>query len=171
MPLIADSFLYLCSKSLSVKKLIGSICLILFLAGCGTLDVYEKTVAFPEHEWKNTEKPSFSFDIEDTASAYKIFVILRHTDAYHFNNIWLNITTQAPKNSAKNQLVNITLADNTKGWLGTGMDDVFDHRALITRSPVKLKKGNYTFTLQQNMREEPLQFILNAGIRVEKVKP
>lgn len=171
MPPIADSFLYLCSKSLSVKKLIGPICLILFLAGCGSLDVYEKTVAFPEHEWKNTEKPSFSFEIEDTASAYKIFVILRHTDAYHFNNIWLNITTQAPKDSAKNQLVNITLADNTKGWLGTGMDDVFDHRALITRSPIKLKKGNYTFTLQQNMREEPLQFMLNAGIRVEKVKP
>jgi hypothetical protein len=42
------------------------------------------------------------------------------------------------------------------------MDDVYDHRARITRS-LKLKKGNYTFTLQQNMREEPLQFALNAG--------
>jgi hypothetical protein len=48
---------------------------------------------------------------------------------------------------------------------------VFDHRARITRAPVKLKKGEYTFTLQENMREEPLQFVLNAGIRVEKVKP
>lgn len=171
IPLIADSFLYLCHKSLSVKNLFGCICLGLVLAGCGTLDVYEKTVAFPEHEWKSTEKPSFTFTIEDTAAAYNIFVILRHEDAYHFNNIWLNISTQAPKEAVKTQLVNVTLADNAKGWLGTGMDDVFDHRALITRAPVKLKKGNYTFVLQQNMREEPLQYVLNAGIRVEKVKP
>lgn len=154
-----------------MKKVFLFIIISIVLAGCGTLDVYEKTVAFPEHEWKSTEKPSFTFTIEDTAAAYNIFVILRHEDAYHFNNIWLNISTQAPKEAFKTQLVNITLADNAKGWLGTGMDDVFDHRALITRAPVKLKKGNYSFVLQQNMREEPLQFVLNAGIRVEKVKP
>ncbi|GAC1440675.1 MAG: hypothetical protein NVSMB63_07400 [Sediminibacterium sp.] len=48
------------------------------------------------------------------------------------------------------------------------MDDVFDHRARITRSPIKLKKGSYTFALQQAMREEPLEYVLNAGIRIEK---
>lgn len=147
------------------------ICLSLLLTGCGTLDVYEKMVAFPGHQWKNTDKPSFTFTIEDTAAAYNIYVILRHEDAYHFNNIWMNISTQAPRDTVRTQLVNVTLANNAKGWLGTGMDDVFDHRARITRLPVKLKKGNYTFTLQQHMREEPLQYVLNAGIRVEKVKP
>lgn len=156
-------------KSSSVKKLIGFICFALLLSGCGTLDVFEKMTAFPEHQWKNNSKPSFIFSIEDTTASYHIFVILRHEDAYHYNNIWLNITTQAPEDTAKTQLVNIILAGNTKGWLGTGMDDVFDHRARITRSPVKLKKGNYTFTIQHQMREEPLQFVLNAGIRVEKV--
>lgn len=158
-------------KLSSVKKLIGFICFALLLPGCGTLDVFEEMTAFPEHQWKNSDTPSYTFMIEDTAASYNIFVILRHEDAYHFNNIWLNITTLAPRDTAKTQLVNITLANNTKGWLGTGMDDVFDHRARITRSPVKLKKGIYTFTLQHQMREEPLQFVLNAGIRVEKVIP
>ncbi len=138
---------------------------------CNTLDVYEKTVSFPTHEWKGSDKSSFQFAIEDTASLYNIFVVLRHEDAYHFNNIWLSIGTQSPGDTIKTQLVNVQLADNKKGWLGTGMDDVYDHRAKITRMPVKLKKGNYTFTLQQIMREEPLQKILSAGIRVEKIKP
>lgn len=158
-------------KSSFVKKLSVYISFVCLLSGCSTLDVFEKNIFFPDHEWKSNHKPSFTFTIEDTASAYHIYVIIRHEDAYHFNNIWLNIATQSPGDSVKTQLVNITLADNKKGWLGAGMDDVFDHRALITRLPVKLKKGNYTFTLQQNMREEPLQFVLNAGIRVEKVKP
>lgn len=141
------------------------------LYSCSTLDVYEKTVFFPDHQWRSANRPSFGFTIDDTTTAYHISVILRHEDAYHFNNIWLKVTTQAPGDTAKTQLINVTLADNKKGWLGTGMDDVFEHRARITRLPVKLKKGNYTFTLQQDMREEPLQFVLNAGIRVEKVKP
>ena len=98
-------------------------------------------------------------------------MVIRHEDAYHFNNIWLNIATKAPGDTVRNQQVNVQLANNKKGWLGTGMDDVFDHRVRITRSPVKLKKGVYSFTLQQNMREDPLQFVLNAGIRVEKQKP
>lgn len=147
------------------------IAVLVLAAGCSTLDVYEKNAFFPDHQWKSSNRPSFSFNIEDTVSAYNIFVIFRHEDAYHFNNAWLNITTVAPHDTARTQLIDITLADGKKGWLGAGMDDVFDHRARITRSPVKLKKGVYTFTLQQNMREEPLQYVLNAGIRVEKVKP
>lgn len=151
--------------------MLGILCFGLLLAGCGTLDVFEKMTAFPEHQWKNNSKLSFTFSIEDTTVSYNIFVILRHEDAYHYNNLWLNITTMAPGDTAKTQLVNIILANNVKGWLGTGMDDVFDHRARITRFPVKLKKGNYTFILQHQMREEPLQFVLNAGIRVEKIIP
>ncbi|MCW3087785.1 MAG: gldH [Sediminibacterium sp.] len=154
-----------------MKKLIGCICVALVLAGCGTLDVYEKSVFFPTHEWPSSNKPSFTFAITDTVASYHIFVIFRHEDAYHYNNVWLNITTQAPRDTVRTQQINITLADNAKGWLGTGMDDVFDHRARITRLPIKLRKGNYTFTLQQTMREEPLRFVLNAGIRVEKVQP
>jgi gliding motility-associated lipoprotein GldH len=141
------------------------------MAACSTLDTYEKSAFFPQHAWESSEKPSFTFTITDTSSLYNFYVIFRHEDAYHFNNLWLNVTTQAPKDTARTQKLNITLADNKKGWLGTGMDDIYDHRVMITRAPIRLKQGNYTFILQQIMREEPLQYVLNAGIRVEKVQP
>lgn len=141
------------------------------LAACGTLDTYEKSKFFPQHSWKSSDKASFVFTISDTTALYNLFVTFRHEDAYHFNNLWLNVTTQAPRDTARSQKLNLTLADNKRGWLGTGMDDIFDHRVMITRAPIKLKQGDYLFTLQQIMREEPLQYVLNAGIRVEKVQP
>lgn len=149
---------------------IVALCL-LSLQACNTLDIYEKSHPFSMHEWKNSDKPSFTFHIEDTVSAYNIYVVVRHEDAYRYNNMWLNVTTQAPSDTARTQMIDITLANNAKGWLGTGMDDVFDHRIRITRSPVKLRKGNYTFMLQHAMREDPLQYVLSAGIRVEKANP
>jgi hypothetical protein len=51
------------------------------------------------------------------------------------------------------------------------MDDVFDHRVRITRFPVQLQQGEYTFVMKQIMREDPLQAVIQAGLRVEKVVP
>ncbi len=145
--------------------------LFIFLSACGTNDVFERAERFPNHEWPANQQPKAQFEISDTTSLYNIYVVIRHTDAYRYNNIWLQVTTQSPADTPRKQLLDISLADNTKGWLGTGMDDIFDRRARITQAPVKLKKGTYTFTLQQAMREDPLAYVLSAGIRVEKVKP
>jgi len=143
----------------------------MLFTACNTLDVFEKSAPFDKHEWKSTDKPSFDFAIADTNALYNIYVVVRHDDAYHYNNLWLNIIMQAPASKPETQQVELTLANNTKGWLGTGMDDVFDHRIRITSAPIKLKKGNYHFTLQHTMREDPLPFVLSVGIRVEKVQP
>lgn len=141
------------------------------LIACGTNNVFERTERFASHEWPVNKEPLMKFEISDTGALYNIYVVIRHTDAYRYNNIWLNITTQSPNDTPRTQLLDISLADNTKGWLGSGMDDIFDRRARITQAPIHLKKGTYTFKLQQAMREDPLAYVLSAGIRVEKVKP
>lgn len=141
------------------------------LESCDSIGVFEQSYFFSNHQWNSKQQPSFTFTISDTQSLYHIYAVFRHEDAYRYNNIWLNITTQAPKDSAKSQQVNLILANNKTGWLGTGMDDIIDHRIRLTRTAQKLKKGNYIFTLKQIMREDPLPAVLNAGIRVEKEKP
>lgn len=156
------------SKITEVKNILVILSFCAVLAGCESIGVYEKTHFFPSHSWTSKEKPAFQFSISDTTSFYHIYVVIRHEDVYHFNNLWLEITTQSPNNPPKIQQVNLQLADNKKGWLGTGMDDIFDHRIRVTGAPIKLKSGTYTFTLNQIMREEPLAGVLNAGIRIEK---
>lgn len=83
----------------------------------------------------------------------------------------MNIYTQVPGDTLLKQRLDLQLATDDKGWLGSGMDDIFEHRIRITKDPQKLTKaGLYKFTLEQIMREEPLQHVMNVGIRVEKVK-
>jgi gliding motility-associated lipoprotein GldH len=157
------------------KKNSQLLCLILALAflisSCATADVFEKNVTIPGQQWEPSFKPEISFDISDTAALYNIFVVIRHTDAYRYNNIWLNVYTQVPGDTLNKQRLDLRLATDDKGWLGSGMDDIFEHRIQITKSPQQLaKKGKYTFRLENIMREEPLQHVLNVGIRVEKSK-
>lgn len=138
------------------------------LTACSSLDIYEKQTTFSQHEWKGNVPQSYEFQITDTVSKYHIYIVLRHSDAYRYNNLWLNVTTTAPNSAPVTQQLELLLANNKKGWLGTGIDDIFDHRIRITQQAVKLKKGTYRFVLQHTMREEPLQYLFGAGIRVEK---
>lgn len=146
------------------------IILSLYFISCTQIGVFEKTTQIPAQSWFYDNKPSFTFTITDTAAAYNVYIVLRHTDAYNYNNIWLTIGSQAPGDTMHYQNMNIELATDAKGWEGTGMDDIFEIRKNITPGPVPFKKaGDYTFTISQIMRENPLKHILNVGIRVEKV--
>ncbi len=137
-----------------------------------TTDVFEKNIAIPRHEWSKTFKPEINFTIADTSSRYNIYIVVRHTDAYRFKNIWLNVNIQSPRGISKSQSLDLQLADDKKGWLGSGMDDLYEHRVLITppQQPETLSAGTYHFQLEQLMREDPLEYVMNIGIRVEKAK-
>jgi len=141
------------------------------LCSCTKLDVFEKNVVIPEHEWSYSYKPNFNFTISDTASSYQIYIVLRHTDTYRYNNIWINMGTKFPGDSMRYQRFELQLGSDANGWDGVGMDDIWEVRKAVTSGPVKFSKpGEYSFTLAQVMREDPLPNIMNAGIRVERVK-
>lgn len=76
---------------------------------------------------------------------------------------------QFPGDTVRSQSLDLRLATDDRGWLGSGMDDVFESRVLITKQPQHLKrKGIYRFRLGHLMREDPLDYVMNIGIRVEK---
>ena len=141
------------------------------IASCDTIDLYEKIDAIPGHEWSSSYKPQFNFTVKDTSSSYQLFITLRHNERYAFNNIWINLSAQAPGATLQTFLIELPLANSEKGWLGNGMDDLYDHRIPITLDPKKLsfkRAGDYTFTIAHVMREDPLQNIMNVGLRLEK---
>lgn len=150
------------------KLLLISFCI--YLISCTTIDVFEKNVPIPDFAWSTNVKPEITFTIQDTVSRYNIFVVLRHTDAYRYKNIWLNVGLQGPGITSPPRRFEFTLASDDKGWLGSGMDDIFEHRMAIARAVPIPRAGNYTFTLQNIMRDEPLEHVMNVGIRLEKVK-
>jgi gliding motility-associated lipoprotein GldH len=143
-----------------------------FITSCTSIDIYEKDVAIPGHAWKNSFKPSFTFNIKDTSSPYQLLFVLRHNDKYSYNNIYINLYAQQPgPDSIQKVQFDLPLATNENGWLGSGMDDIYEHRILLTPGEQQFffkKPGNYTFSIEQIMREDPLKNVLDVGLRIEK---
>jgi gliding motility-associated lipoprotein GldH len=155
-----------------LKTLFRTSCIVLLasyiLSSCTTIDLYEKAVTIPRHQWSSSFKPSFEFTIKDTSAPYRLFLILRHTEKYNFNNIFVNVYVKGPGQDTVQKIQqDLVLATNDKGWLASGMDDIYEHRIQLG-SDQSLRAGNYTFTIEQIMREDPLENVLNVGLRIEK---
>jgi gliding motility-associated lipoprotein GldH len=154
------------------SNIICGVLFLLVLASCGPIDVFEKNVAIPGFAWSSNFKPEISFEVTDSTAPYIVYFVIRHTDAYRYKNIWINVQTRTPSGDTLSRQLDLTLATDEKGWLGSGMDDIWEHRIAITptRVPQSLKPGTYTFKLSNIMREDPLDHVMNVGIRLEKVK-
>jgi gliding motility-associated lipoprotein GldH len=146
--------------------------LLISALSCNSIDLYEKSVSIPGHSWQKSYKPAFTFTVKDTSAPYRLFVVMRHTDRYPFNNLYVNIITKQPgKDSTQKARYDLTLATNEKGWLASGMDDIYEHRIPLTpagRDFYFKKPGEYSFIIEQIMREDPLPHVMNVGLRLEK---
>jgi gliding motility-associated lipoprotein GldH len=143
------------------------------VGGCSPLSLYEKSVALPRQQWKSDYVPQFEFTITDTTARYDVALVLRHRDRYHYNNIWLRLSITDPEGNAYSIDTDLLLGANESGWLGVGMDDIYEHRISLQKELFEKgvsfrRAGTYRFSLEQRMREDPLQEIMNVGIRIEK---
>ncbi|HEY0041993.1 MAG TPA: gliding motility lipoprotein GldH [Flavisolibacter sp.] len=142
----------------------------IWFSSCDSIDLYEKVVPIAKHQWQSSYRPSFTFNIKDTAVPYQVYLIVRHNNQYRYNNIWVNLYAKGPADSVQKFNLELPLA-NKEGWLGSGMDDIFEHRIAFTLDPSRFRfsrSGDYTFTMEQVMRDDPLENVMNVGIRIEK---
>lgn len=141
-----------------------------FFSSCKNIDLFEKNTPIPGYKWQAAFNIRGSFHISDTVSAYNIYIVLRHTDAYAYNNIWLNVGLQAPGDSLKQQKINLSLGNDAQGWEGVGMNDIWELRKLISGGPRRFKQtGEYHFNITHIMRDDPLPGVMSVGLRLEKL--
>lgn len=164
--------MYYRSKSMNrIGAAVAAWCLVMASCLPAKMDAYEKNLEIPGHRWSYQYKPVFEVTVkpEDTAYLYNIYVNVRHTDAYPFSNIWVLVNTQTPGDSTpQSRRVELPLADPSGKWIGSGLDDIYEHRIPIQERAILNKPGTYRFIFEQNMRQDPLPYVMNVGLRVEK---
>lgn len=144
-----------------------SLLLVTCFASCDQNRIYEKNTSIEKYIWSSAVVPQFKVEIRDTSALYNIYVNIRHADMYPFQNIWLLVGTQFPDSTNASRRIEVMLANDEGKWYGDGLGDIWDFRSLIQENAFFNKAGTYTFTLEQNMRQDPLPGIMAVGIRIE----
>ena len=139
------------------------------LSGCDQNYVFEKNVALKERQWEHNEPIQFTVEIDDTTAVYDLALNVRHTDAYPYTNLWVEITTEYPSGQTGTREEQVILGNNTRQvWLGDCMGDICDRQGKIVEGVRFSEEGEYKFTVQHIMRTDPLDHVMAVGMRLEK---
>jgi gliding motility-associated lipoprotein GldH len=142
----------------------------ILLAACNKNVVYNKYETFKDSEWHAKDKAVFDVEITDTQSLNNINLMVRHSDAYPYNNLFLFVTTKYPDGKSKTDTMEIVLANQKGEWYGSGAGDIYDLKIPVKKNVRFPLGGKYQFSFEQGMRVDPLPLILDLGFEIEKSK-
>ncbi len=150
-------------------KIILFVFVAVIISGCeDTQTVADTNFEIAGHNWSYTEKVRVPVMIEDAGIAYNLYLNLRHTAAYKYSNIFLLIHITAPDGKKSTERKEFRLALPDGEWLGSGSGNLYSYQILFKENYKFAGKGKYVIELEQNMRDNPLDHIYDAGVRIEK---
>ena len=148
-----------------------SILLALIVSSCGRSILFEKVDHISDEKWESDQILKYQFKIVDTAQFYDIFINIRNTTDYPYQNLYLFLTNQFPSGVAVTDTIEALLCDPFGNWYGKGSGRIKDHRLLMRQKVRFQQKGVYNFSFQHAMRDEDLIGITEFGITIREHKP
>lgn len=140
----------------------------LVLSSCNSDAVYEQSIAIKDRSWTYDQKPSFAVKIEDNNAKYDLFINLRHTNAYDYSNFFVLLKEKGKGVKDTSYRKQILLAALDGQWYGNSAGSLYEIQHLAKENFTFPDTGVYTFTLEQNMRDNPLKEITDIGIKLVK---
>jgi gliding motility-associated lipoprotein GldH len=128
-------------------------------------------MSLPRSSWDIKNPLIFDILVNDTINPYNVYVTVRNSDSYDFNNLYLFIDIDSPMKIRERDTMECILADANGKWLGNGLGDIWDNKILFKQNVKFPKRGLYQFTLNQAMRLDSLPMIMDAGLSIEKSPP
>lgn len=138
------------------------------MISCDRRRVFESYKELDKNGWNKDSIVVFKMDLADTIRNNNLFVNIRNKGNYPYSNIYLFLTILSPDGKSRTDTVEFTLAEPSGKWKGSGIGGLYDNQIEYKSSVFFPKKGTYTFSIKQGMRDNVLQGIRDIGIRVEK---
>ena len=123
--------------------------------------------------WHKDSIVTFNLPELDSTKRYNLFVNLRATNAYKFNNLFLIVALEMPNGFTKVDTLEYQMADPDGTLLGDGFSDLKESK-LFYKENVRFR-SKYKVSIKQAVREngkvpgvKALDGITEVGFRIEK---
>jgi len=153
-------------KRINLFVWIASSILITGIAGCTTNNVIDTNVELSQRNWSYVEKVKAIVEIKDPAKAYALKFKLRHTADYRYSNIFILMHLSGPGLTKATRRYEYRLAESDGQWLGKGSGNLYTYVLPLLSNYHFPQSGKYTIEIEQNMRDNPLKEVSDAGITV-----
>lgn len=154
--------------------------LVLFLISIGFLScqpnnvVFNQTTALDGH-WGENEVLKFTLPQLDSLKKYNLFLNVRNTNDYEFNNIFLIVSMNFPHGKTITDTLEYRMANPDGSWMGYGIGNIKENKLWYKEGVQFSEEGNYIISIGQAMRNngavegvKKLDGITDVGFTVEE---
>jgi len=148
---------------------------IIILASCESNTVYSDTKAM-DGFWGQNETVEFVLPQLDSLKTYNLFLNIRNTNDYKYNNIFLIASINFPYGKTISDTLEYRMANPDGSWMGYGMGNIKENKLWYKENVRFFEEGNYKVTIEQAMRNngavegvEKLEGITDIGLSIEEV--
>lgn len=141
---------------------------------CDSNRVFDTYKSIP-NTWHKDSIVSFKVMPPDSTNTYNLFVNLRNTNVYKYNNLYLIVEMVFPHGKTIKDTLEYRMAEPDGKLLGTGYADVKENKLWYKENVIFQEDGEYTVNIQHAMRENgkvngviALEGITDVGFRIEK---
>lgn len=149
----------------------------LFVVSCNQNHVFDE-FQHVGSEWKKNDIKEFSFVSPDTTDNYNLFINIRNTNEYKYNNLFLIAAIECPNGKVVSDTLQYRMAGPDGKLLGSGMTAIKENKLWYKGHASNFKfeeLGDYKLKLSHAVRaygevdaDDKLIGITDVGFRIEK---
>ncbi|QBQ39637.1 gliding motility lipoprotein GldH [Sphingobacterium psychroaquaticum] len=142
--------------------------LLLFATACEQQNFYEVNKPILNRSWAYNSMPTFDVKIDDNKAHYDVYIHVRHTGDYNYSNLFFLLHEKGPKVQDTAYRYEVKFAELDGRWMGKNAGSLYSNEVLVKKDFTFPDTGLYHFSVEQNMRENPLKHIADIGIKLIK---
>ena len=138
--------------------------------------MFDKYKTLP-NSWHKDSIVIFKFNPKDSINKHNLFVNLRNTNAYKYNNLFLIVEVRFPHGKTIKDTLEYKMAEPSGKLLGSGIGDTKENKLWYKENVIFNEFGEYEIRIQHAMREHGkvngimyLDGITDVGFRVENTQ-
>lgn len=140
--------------------------MLLGFTACNDQPLLDRNEAITERRWFREQQPEFRVEVDDTATAYDVFINLRNSIDFQFSDLFLEVQQKQPDSSSVRYAIKIKMTNREGLWIGQGSGNIYSQQVRFLINYHFPDTGTYTFKIKQNMRVNPVEGINDIGIRI-----
>jgi len=157
-----------------MRKLLFVVLGTLIFISCDEHLVASDTTAI-QGAWDKENEIQFSLPQMDSLENYHLFLNVRNTNDYPFNNLYLIVSMDFPFGKTITDTLEYRMANPDGSWLGNGIGGVKENKLWYKENVAFFEPGNYQLRISQAVRNNgevggvsQLQGITDVGYSIEK---
>ena len=130
--------------------------LVVGFVSCQNENKKEVYHSFNNSTWNTDSIVSFELDNIDTTSSHDLYLMVRHTTNFKFQNLFLFTNFENQQDTLE-----LFLSEKSGRWLGKGFGEIKELKIKIKENVNFKENQDQIFSVEQAMRYEDLEKIIN----------